>query len=145
MSEKQITKVVFRLLLHKSVLAVSELEVEHPEGPFWVRKILAEKNGSYLGEGEDVIFYHGDQGATFDLELTKTEGVIGFALVRSRAEGSSDLFGPTTMYIPSCLEDRSPIWNTTESLAEAFVYAANFRRFIEGTEDAFNPEMSDDD
>lgn len=144
MSEKQIIKVVFRLLLHKSVLAVSELEVEHPEGPFWVRKLLAEKNGRYLGEGEDVIFCHGDQGETFDLELTKTEGVIGFMLVRSKSEGSSALFGPTTMYIPSCREDCSPVWNTTESLAEAFVYATNFRRFIEGSEDAFNSEMSDD-
>lgn len=145
MSEKQITKVVFRLLLNKSVLAVSELEVKNPEGPFWVRNLLAEKNGSYIGTSDDAVFYYGDQGEIFDLELTKTKGVIGFALVRSRAEGSSDLFGPTTMYIPSCLEDHSPVWNATESLAEAFVYAFNFRRFIEGVEDAFNPEMSRDD
>lgn len=148
MSEKQpkTIKVTFRLLLNKVVLSTHEISIQHTGSCYWLRKLIVEhSNGRCLREEDAHVFYADAEDQIFDLELTDTKGVVGFMVVHPRGQASCALFGPTEIYIPSCLSDNIIEWETTESLADVFVYAGNFRRFVEKVEDAFNPEMKQEE
>lgn len=148
MSEKQpkIIKVTFRLLLNKVVLSTHEISIKHTGSCYWLRKLIAEySNGRCLREEDVHVFYADNEDQIFDLELTDSDGAVGFMLVHPRGQDSRDPFGPTEIYIPSCLSDRPIKWETSESLANVFLYAENFRRFMEGAEDLFNLEMKQEE
>lgn len=142
------SKVTFRLLLNKVVLSTHEIDIKNVGSCYWIRKLIVEYSQGRCLREEDVSVVcsnDADNCQIVDLELTDTKGAAGFMLVHPSEQNSCTLFGATEIYIPSCLNDRTIKWVATESLADVFVYAENFRRFVEEVEDAFNPEIKQEE